>query len=175
MESPGRICSQSPLKAALRFSHATSDAETIGASPGVSRGSSWSELEEIRSQLRAGQIPKWLASSSRDRRADHIAVMLHLRARYVSKAAILTMLIRSYRSKIEVPLEFQGLGSLGAASWRRFFPCEFDSNKEQGLWLQKIRLFRECLVVTRRPCSSWPAMKEPSTRSKPISINSMPC
>src|ERR1700694_4009332 len=35
----------------------------------------------------------------------------------------------SYRSKIEVPLEFQGLGSLGAASWRRFFPCEFDSKK----------------------------------------------
>src|ERR1700727_1641442 len=31
------------------------------------------------------------------------------------------------RSKIEVPLEFQGLGSLGAALWRRFFPCEFDS------------------------------------------------
>src|ERR1700720_1938582 len=35
----------------------------------------------------------------------------------------------SYRSKIEVPLEFQGLGSLGAALWRRFFPCEFDSKK----------------------------------------------
>src|SRR6202165_5441588 len=35
----------------------------------------------------------------------------------------------SYRSKIEVPLEFQGLGSLGSASWRRFFPCEFDSKK----------------------------------------------
>src|SRR5258708_6464112 len=36
---------------------------------------------------------------------------------------------RSCRPKIEVPLEFQGLGSLGAASWRRFFPCEFDSKK----------------------------------------------
>jgi F-type H+-transporting ATPase subunit delta len=35
----------------------------------------------------------------------------------------------SYRPKIEVPLEFQGLGSLGAALWRRFFPCEFDSKK----------------------------------------------
>jgi F-type H+-transporting ATPase subunit delta len=35
----------------------------------------------------------------------------------------------SYRPKIEVPLEFQGLGSLGAAFWRRFFPCEFDSKK----------------------------------------------
>jgi F-type H+-transporting ATPase subunit delta len=33
------------------------------------------------------------------------------------------------RPKIEVPLEFQGLGSLGAALWRRFFPCEFDSKK----------------------------------------------
>jgi F-type H+-transporting ATPase subunit delta len=35
----------------------------------------------------------------------------------------------SYRPKIEVSLEFQGLGSLGAALWRRFFPCEFDSKK----------------------------------------------
>src|SRR5258708_27750455 len=39
----------------------------------------------------------------------------------------------SYRSKIEVPLEFQGLGSLGAASWRRFFPCEFDSKKSASV------------------------------------------
>jgi len=51
------------------------------------------------------------------------AVMLHLRSRYVSKAAILTDLaLHACRSKIEVSLEFQGLGSLGAASWRRFFP-----------------------------------------------------
>src|SRR3954470_19946537 len=56
--------------------------------------------------------------------------MLHLRPCYVSKAAILTVPVRAYRSKIEVPLELQGHGSLGAASWRRFFPCEFDSNKE---------------------------------------------
>ena len=55
------------------------------------------------------------------------AVMLRVRARYVSKAAILTIPAVSCRSKIEVPLEFQGLGSLGAALWRRFFPCEFDS------------------------------------------------
>src|SRR5437763_14642193 len=34
-----------------------------------------------------------------------------------------------HRSKIEVPLELQGLGSLGAALWRRFFPREFDSKK----------------------------------------------
>jgi hypothetical protein len=61
---------------------------------------------------------------------SHAAVMLHLRARYVSKAAILTDLHFACRSKIEVPLEFQGLGSLGAASRRRFFPCEFDSTKE---------------------------------------------
>src|SRR5258708_32602314 len=40
---------------------------------------------------------------------------------------------RSYRSKIEVPLEFQGLGSLGAASWRRFFTCEFDSKKSKSV------------------------------------------
>src|SRR3954451_6446111 len=33
-------------------------------------------------------------------------------------------------SKIEVPLEFQGLGPLGAASWRRLSLCEFDSLKE---------------------------------------------
>ena len=33
------------------------------------------------------------------------------------------------RSKIEVPLELQGLGSLGAVFWRRFFPCGFDSKK----------------------------------------------
>jgi hypothetical protein len=36
--------------------------------------------------------------------------MLHLRARYVSKAAILTLPTRLCRSEIEVPLEFQGLG-----------------------------------------------------------------
>jgi hypothetical protein len=56
--------------------------------------------------------------------------MLHLRVRYVSKAAILTVPAPLVPvKKIEVPLEFQGLGSLGAASWRRFFPCEFDSKK----------------------------------------------
>src|SRR5947208_4713715 len=59
--------------------------------------------------------------------------MLHLRPCYVSKAAILTVPVRAYRSKIEVPLEFQGLGSLGAASWRRFFPCEFDSKKSASV------------------------------------------
>jgi hypothetical protein len=57
-----------------------------------------------------------------------LAVMLHLRACYVSKAAILPVPVQTCRSKIEVPLEFQGFGSLGAASWRRFFPCEFDIN-----------------------------------------------
>jgi len=31
--------------------------------------------------------------------------------------------------RIEVPLEFQGLGSLSAAFGRRLFPCEFDSLK----------------------------------------------
>jgi hypothetical protein len=42
--------------------------------------------------------------------------MLHLRARYDSKAAILTIpMPQSIGRKIEVPLEFQGLGSLGAA------------------------------------------------------------
>jgi len=59
------------------------------------------------------------------------AVVLRLRARYVSKAAILTipapLMPVSCRSKIEVPLEFQGLESLGAALGRRFFSCEFDS------------------------------------------------
>ena len=43
------------------------------------------------------------------------AVVLHLRARYVSKAAIFRGGGRARSSKIEVPLEFQGLGSLGAA------------------------------------------------------------
>src|SRR5438477_3190107 len=38
-----------------------------------------------------------------------------------------------HRSKIEVPLEFQGLGSLGDASLRRFFPCEFDSKKSASV------------------------------------------
>src|SRR5947208_4519390 len=62
-----------------------------------------------------------------DKASPAAAVVLHLRSCYVSKAAILTVPVRAYRSKIEVPLEFQGLGPLGAASWRRFFPCEFDS------------------------------------------------
>src|SRR5713226_1874077 len=57
------------------------------------------------------------------------AVMLHLRFCYVSKAAILTVPVHSCRPKIEVPLEFQGLGSLGAALWRRFFPCELTAKK----------------------------------------------
>ena len=60
------------------------------------------------------------------------AVMLHLRACYVSKAAILTVPVQVVPTEIEVPLEFQGLGSLGAALWRRFFPCEFDSYKERA-------------------------------------------
>ena len=39
------------------------------------------------------------------------AVVLHLRSRYVSKAAILKGGCRAYPFEIEVPLEFQGLGS----------------------------------------------------------------
>jgi hypothetical protein len=43
--------------------------------------------------------------------------MLHLRACYVSKAAIFMVPVLSRAGlKIEVPLEFQGLGSLGAAT-----------------------------------------------------------
>src|SRR5690242_7962784 len=42
------------------------------------------------------------------------SVMLHLRFCYVSKAAIFTIPSPPRRSKIEVPLEFQGLESLGA-------------------------------------------------------------
>ncbi|OPH84218.1 hypothetical protein B2M20_02760 [Nitrobacter vulgaris] len=52
-----------------------------------------------------------------DKASPHAAVILHLRARYVSKAAILTLPVRSCRPEIEVPLEFQGLGPL----WRRLF------------------------------------------------------
>jgi hypothetical protein len=44
-----------------------------------------------------------------------LAVVLHLRARYVSKAAIFKDRCCLCPLKIEVPLEFQGLGSLGAA------------------------------------------------------------
>jgi hypothetical protein len=40
-----------------------------------------------------------------------VAVVLHLRSRYVSKAAILKGGCRAYPFEIEVPLEFQGLGS----------------------------------------------------------------
>jgi hypothetical protein len=47
-----------------------------------------------------------------DKASPYPAVMLHLRARYVSKAAILTLPIRLFRSEIEVPLEFQGFGPL---------------------------------------------------------------
>ena len=82
------------------------------------------------------------------------AVMLHLRSCYVSKAAILTVPAQPCRPKIEVPLEFQGLGSLGAASWRRFFPCEFDSNKERACGCRRsvrfgsVRSLRNGLVRT---------------------------
>jgi hypothetical protein len=50
-----------------------------------------------------------------DKAAPSAAVMLHLRARYVSKAAILGVPEQIVPVKIEVPFEFQGLGSLGAA------------------------------------------------------------
>src|SRR6266403_2367467 len=81
----------------------------------------------------AENIDRESLPSACDKASPAVAVVLHLRSCYVSKAAILTVPIRAYRSKIEVPLEFQGLGSLGAASWRRFFPCEFDSNKERAV------------------------------------------
>ena len=81
----------------------------------------------------AEKWPANIGQAACDKASPATAVMLHLRSCYVSKAAILTVPVRAYRSKIEVPLEFQGLGSLGAASWRRFFPCEFDSNKERAV------------------------------------------
>ena len=92
--------------------------------------------------------------STCDKAAPAPAVMLHLRSRYVSKAAILTVPAQPCRPKIEVPLEFQGLGSLGAASWRRFFPCEFDSNKERARGCRRsvrfgsVRSLRNGLVRT---------------------------
>ena len=52
-----------------------------------------------------------------DGSATHVAVMLHARACYVSKAAIfITPVLSRAGLKIEVPLEFQGLGSLGAVT-----------------------------------------------------------
>lgn len=50
-----------------------------------------------------------------DKASPHALVMLHLRARYVSKAAILTSPGRSVSVKIEVPFEFQRVRSIGAA------------------------------------------------------------
>src|SRR4051812_36731766 len=47
-----------------------------------------------------------------DKASPSGCLMLHLRSRYVSKAAILTVPARPCWSKIEVPLEFQGLGPL---------------------------------------------------------------
>jgi hypothetical protein len=111
-----------PIETALRFPHATSEREMIGAFATTGSMLSSTELENSRSPFRTKSIGTRGLHWSEDRRADHIAVMLHLRSLYVSKAAILTMLIRSYRSKIEVPLEFQGLGSLGAASVATVFP-----------------------------------------------------
>jgi endonuclease III len=79
---------------------------------------SWWNSEHLSRARGSQRRPSALAN----RNVDHIAVMLHLLGLYDSKAAILTMSIRSYRSKIEVPLEFQGLGSLGAASVATVFP-----------------------------------------------------
>src|SRR5664279_900406 len=76
------------------------------------------------------RICVWFAKPREgDKASPRVLVMLHLRFCYVSKAAILRFRYSLCRSKIEVHLEFQGLGSLGAALWRRFFPCEFDSLK----------------------------------------------
>src|SRR6516162_11851456 len=115
------------------------------------------------------------AHAEEGRRRSVAAVMLHLRVRYVSKAAIFKDGYGLCPSKIEVPLEFQGLGSLGAATCGDGFSLANLTAKKSALWLQKIRPFRECPAVMPRPCSSWPAMKSPSTRSRPILIGSAPC
>jgi hypothetical protein len=50
-----------------------------------------------------------------DHASPSAAVVLHLRPRYVSKAAFLGLPGHRAGQKIEVSFEFQGLGSLGAA------------------------------------------------------------
>src|SRR5262245_32046332 len=66
-----------------------------------------------------------------DKASDHASVMLHLRACHASKAAILTIPADLCRSKIEVPLEFQGLGSLGAACGDGFSLASLTTEKER--------------------------------------------
>src|ERR1700745_1677322 len=68
------------------------------------------------------------------------AVVLHLRSRYVSKAAIFRGGCRAHPLKIEVPLEFQGLGSLGAAhSGDGFSLADLTPIKSLVQWLLEVR------------------------------------
>jgi len=60
------------------------------------------------------------------------AIVLHLLARYVSKAAILTAASPPFRSRIEVQLEFQGLKSERAASGDGFSLGYSTSFKERA-------------------------------------------
>ncbi|WP_184253386.1 hypothetical protein [Rhodopseudomonas rhenobacensis] len=90
-------------------------------------------------------------------------VVLHLRARYVSKAAIFTQPVHSYRLEIEVPLEFQGLESLGAACGDGFSLANLTAKKSVP-WQPKIHPFQESQGVTRRLCLSSRVTKKPSMR-----------
>ena len=64
------------------------------------------------------------------------AVVLHLCLRYVSKAAIFRVPALSRAGlKIEVPLDFQGLGSLGAATCGDDFSLASLPAKRARLWL----------------------------------------
>jgi hypothetical protein len=69
-------------------------------------------------------------------------VVLHLRGRYVSKAAIFAVPAFLCRPKIEVPLELQGLGSLGADTCGDGFSlASLTANKERVCGCRKSARF----------------------------------
>jgi hypothetical protein len=73
-----------------------------------------------------------ILEAGRDKTSPVACLMLHLRSRYVSKAAILRCRCFSHWSKIEVPLEFQGLGPLQRRFVAMAFSLAFDSLKERA-------------------------------------------
>jgi len=88
----------------------------------ASRGCKVERKETGIAARKAPTSARAVAGKRYDQAPPPAAVMLHLRSRYVSKAAIFTTPARLCRSKIEVPLEFQGLGSLGARIVATVFP-----------------------------------------------------
>jgi len=100
--------------------------------------------------------------------------MLHLRPCYVSKAAILTVPVQVVPTEIEVPLEFQGLGSARRRFVATVFPASLTAIKS-ALVAAEDPSVSGVSAVMQRLCSNWRAMKKSVDAVKTISTGSTPC